>query len=141
MFLLQARQRPAGRVLFLANGTRLTVKRLQDHVLECIIMTGGRGRTNTFVFIPGAQGQSLRQVGVFLPKPVFTHGQLYVALTRDSHLDHLKALNMSKNVPFDFIDVRCRIPTAPCRRPLTPPLPSMLCLLSTLLLAPSGLLA
>lgn len=26
------------------------------------------------------QGQSLRQVGLYLPKPIFTHGQLYVAL-------------------------------------------------------------
>lgn len=29
-----------------------------------------------------AQGQSLEKVGIFLPKPVFSHGQLYVALSR-----------------------------------------------------------
>ncbi len=29
-----------------------------------------------------AQGQTLKMVGIFLPKPVFTHGQLYVAMLR-----------------------------------------------------------
>jgi ATP-dependent DNA helicase PIF1 len=29
-----------------------------------------------------AQGKTLKMVGIFLPKPVFTHGQLYVAMSR-----------------------------------------------------------
>jgi ATP-dependent DNA helicase PIF1 len=28
------------------------------------------------------QGQTLKMVGIFLPKPIFTHGQLYVAMLR-----------------------------------------------------------
>jgi ATP-dependent DNA helicase PIF1 len=28
------------------------------------------------------QGQTLKMVGIFLPKPIFTHGQLYVAMSR-----------------------------------------------------------
>ena len=29
-----------------------------------------------------AQGQTLQRVGVYLPDPCFTHGQLYVAASR-----------------------------------------------------------
>ena len=32
--------------------------------------------------ISKSQGQSLARVGLYLPEPVFAHGQLYVALTR-----------------------------------------------------------
>lgn len=31
-----------------------------------------------------AQGQTIKFVGIYLPQPVFTHGQLYVALSRVS---------------------------------------------------------
>ncbi len=31
-----------------------------------------------------SQGQGFHKVGIYLPKPVFTHGQLYVAMSRAS---------------------------------------------------------
>jgi len=39
-----------------------------------------------------AQGQSLRRVGVYLPEPVFAHGQLYVALGRSGVAANTKLL-------------------------------------------------
>jgi ATP-dependent DNA helicase PIF1 len=39
-----------------------------------------------------AQGQTLKMVSIFLPKPVFTHGQLYVAMSRIGCLEGVKLL-------------------------------------------------
>ncbi|RPD80444.1 hypothetical protein L226DRAFT_201048 [Lentinus tigrinus ALCF2SS1-7] len=36
-----------------------------------------------------AQGQSVKYVGLDLRVPVFTHGQLYVALSRSTSSDHI----------------------------------------------------
>ena len=36
-----------------------------------------------------AQGQSLDRVSVYLPRPVFGHGQLYVALSRATNIPGL----------------------------------------------------
>ena len=38
------------------------------------------------------QGQTLSNVGVYLRKPVFTHGQLYVAVSRVKDKQGLKIL-------------------------------------------------
>ena len=39
-----------------------------------------------------SQGQSLQRVGLYLDRPVFNHGQLYVAVSRVTSKDGLRIL-------------------------------------------------
>jgi len=57
------------------------LERTQFPVRLCFAMTVNK-----------SQGQSLDQVGVDLRTPAFTHGQLYVALSRVTSLDGLTLL-------------------------------------------------
>ncbi len=96
----------------LANGIGFIVIQLMQHVIEAEVATGPtKGqrvfiprlsitpsdtkrmpftlRRRQFLVVPAfamtinkAQGQTLKMVSIFLPKPVFTHGQLYVAMSR-----------------------------------------------------------
>ena len=50
-----------------------------------------------------AQGQTLTRCGVYLPDPVFTHGQLYVAASRSSTPSGLKFL-LGQNLGHGFQD-------------------------------------
>ncbi|XP_057746772.1 uncharacterized protein LOC130966034 [Arachis stenosperma] len=106
------------------NGTRLRVRKLENHVIECEVLTGNNvGHialiprmnmvpTNKTVLarfqrrqfriivsfamtINKSQGQILSHVGLYLPKPVFTHDQLFMALSRVKSKRGLKTLLMN----------------------------------------------
>ena len=97
----------------LCNGTRLIVRQMYPHVLDCEIATGSEQHIGNRVLIPRitltsqegelpftlkrkqfpirlafgmtinkAQGQTLQYVGGYLPTAVFSHGQLYVLMSR-----------------------------------------------------------
>ena len=44
-----------------------------------------------------SQGKSLQTVGLYLPNHVFSHGQLYVALSKAKSVDGLKIIILDKN--------------------------------------------
>ncbi|XP_019179093.1 PREDICTED: uncharacterized protein LOC109174309 [Ipomoea nil] len=107
--------------LGLCNGTRLIITKLADHVIEGEILTGPNKGTKVLILrmsmspsdprlpfkfrrrqfplmlsyamtINKSQGQTLTHVGLILKKPVFVHGQLYVAASRVNNPHGLKIL-------------------------------------------------
>jgi hypothetical protein len=103
----------------LCNGTRLVVRRLYSYIIEAEIISGShvgnieliprivlksKGHELPFkqlrlqfplrlaycMTINKSQGQTFKKVGLFLSAPVFSHGQLYVAMSRVSRLRDLK---------------------------------------------------
>ncbi|GMF16157.1 unnamed protein product [Phytophthora fragariaefolia] len=69
--------------LGLCNGTRLRIVELKPHfpVVPALAMT-----------INKAQGQTVQNLGLYLTTPCFSHGQLYVALSRITSGSKFKAL-------------------------------------------------
>ena len=109
----------------LANGTRLTILRMHSHVLEAQIVNGSHKGTITMIpritlnsteselpftlkrlqfpirlaaamTINKSQGQSLDAVGIYLKDPVFSHGQLYVAILREGSLSCIRIMGAKK---------------------------------------------
>jgi ATP-dependent DNA helicase PIF1 len=121
----------------LCNGTRLIVRSFRRHIIEATIATGVFANTTALIpritIIPTdnqspvpfkrrqfplrlafcmtinkLQGQTLDRMGLFLPEPVFSHGQLYVALSRVKSSSSIKVLtadctaSMNDNRPADI---------------------------------------
>ncbi|XP_076058635.1 ATP-dependent DNA helicase Pif1-like [Oratosquilla oratoria] len=105
----------------LLNGTRLIIISLNDLYIHGEIISGSKKGEEAFIprtdltpsdtsflfkmtrqqfpvitaftmTINKSQGQSFNNVGLYLPSPVFSHGQLYVALSRTSNINNLKIL-------------------------------------------------
>jgi len=105
----------------LCNGTRLTIVMLGKNIISACVVIGPHSGEVVYItrmnLVPSdanvsitfqrcqfpvcvcfattinkSQGQTLSNVGLYLPRPVFTHGQLYVVVSRVKTRTRLKIL-------------------------------------------------
>ena len=111
----------------MCNGTRLKITGLFNHNIKAKIITGERigeevfipritlntGDSSSFPFtlfrkqfpivlafaitINKSQGQSFNSLGIFIRRPLFSHGQLYVALSRCRNPNNIFIENLLEN--------------------------------------------
>lgn len=112
----------------MCNGTRLIIRQLGERFIEAEILLGRFSQHRVFISriplttnedgsspvqfsrrqfplkpafamtINKSQGQTLNTVGLYLPQPVFCHGQLYVALSRCTDPNNLKIMIKNGNI-------------------------------------------
>jgi ATP-dependent DNA helicase PIF1 len=111
----------------LCNGTRLVVRGCQRNSIDAEIVLGQHAGKRVFLpriplcpsddemfpfqfkrkqfpirlsfamTVNKSQGQTIPNVGVYLPAPVFSHGQLYVAMSRATNRTNIKILALPTN--------------------------------------------